>query len=276
MPAEGEGEVPAEGEGEVPAEGEGEVPAEGEGEVPAEGEGEVPAEGEGEVPAEGEGEVPAEGEGEKPGVIDAVDDNFTGASGNANVGNVLSNDTLDGAAANVNTVTISVVASKAAGIALDSNTGIVRVNPGTAAGDYEMMYRICEKSVPENCDTATVKVTVAAEPILVAAPNVAGMPLADVIRLLSTLGLRLGTVDRECNDDVPENGVISQSPAAGTQVAPGTAVNLVVSTGNCPCCQGVSPIDPTNIFLGALAVLALLIASLFLAGGGEAVPPIKL
>ncbi|OQB43401.1 MAG: Serine/threonine-protein kinase StkP [Candidatus Hydrogenedentes bacterium ADurb.Bin179] len=237
----------------------------------------MPAEGEGEVPVEGEGEVPAEGEGELPAVIDAVDDNFTGASGNANVGNVLTNDTLDGAAANVNTVTISVVASKAAGIALDTNTGIVRVNAGTAAGVYTMMYRICEKSVPENCDTATVKVTVVEEPpVLVAVPNVAGMQLADVIRLLSTLGLRLGTVDRECNDAVAENGVISQSPAAGAQVAPGTAVNLVVSSGKCPCCQGVSPIDPTNIFLGALAVLALLIASLFLSGGGgEAVPPIK-
>jgi len=66
VPIEGEGETPVEGEGEVPAEGEGETPVEGEGETSVEGEGEALAEGEGETPVEGEGEVPAEGEGETP------------------------------------------------------------------------------------------------------------------------------------------------------------------------------------------------------------------
>ena len=253
-PVEGE---PVEGE---PVEGE---PVEGE---PVEGE---PVEGE---PVEGE---PAEGES----VIDAVNDDYSkvavyGAAGNANLGNVLDNDTLNGDPVAISQVNLSVVKQSSAGVSINTGTGVVTVAPGTAAGQYALAYEICEKANPKNCDGATVAVVVLKD--LVAVPDVAGMPLADVIRLLSSLGLRLGTVERECSNDVAENSVISQDPAAGTQIATGTAVNLVVSTGNCPCCQGVSPIDPTNIFLGALAVLALLIASLFLTGGGDTIVPIKL
>ena len=39
------------------------------------------------------------------------------------------------------------------------------------------------------------------------------------------------------------------------------------------CCDGFNILDPANLFLGALALLALIIASLFLGGGDLTVKP---
>jgi beta-lactam-binding protein with PASTA domain len=47
----------------------------------------------------------------------------------------------------------------------------------------------------------------------------------------------------ECNDGVPAGQKISQNPAPGTEVATGTAVELVISTGKCP----VMLPTPTNV-----------------------------
>ncbi|WP_369769702.1 gliding motility-associated C-terminal domain-containing protein [Flavobacterium sp. WC2416] len=94
-------------------------------------------------------------------IIDAIDD--AGASVNGFIGgtsltNVLSNDTLNGSLVDPTKVTTTFVSATNTGITL-SGTNVV-VAAGTPAGNYSLVYQICEKLNPSNCDTATVTVTV--------------------------------------------------------------------------------------------------------------------
>lgn len=93
-------------------------------------------------------------------VINAVDDLLgpvDGMTGNANVGNVLTNDTLDGVALAPGIVTL--VSSPSAPLVVAAD-GTVSVPAGTAAGVYNGNYRICETANPGNCDTAALTVVV--------------------------------------------------------------------------------------------------------------------
>ncbi|HOV62035.1 MAG TPA: PASTA domain-containing protein, partial [Candidatus Hydrogenedentes bacterium] len=49
----------------------------------------------------------------------------------------------------------------------------------------------------------------------------------------TTAGLTVGSVTRQCSDTVAAGRVISQDPAAGATIAPGTAVSLVIASGPC-------------------------------------------
>ncbi|WP_266160744.1 beta strand repeat-containing protein, partial [Dyella silvatica] len=104
------------------------------------------------------------------GKIVAGNDNYTGidgGSGNPPAGNVLSNDTLNGAPATPATVTTTVTTPASnPNVSLNPATGEVSVAPGTPAGTYTIGYQICEKLNPTNCTTATVTVTVAAGKIV--------------------------------------------------------------------------------------------------------------
>ncbi len=124
--------------------------------------------------------------------IDAVDDappKVSGIAGGANIVDVLANDTLDGAAAALADVTLTVVTPAAhGGVTLDTATGMVSVAAATPAGTYTIDYRICENLNPANCDTATVtvEVDVAAIDAVDDAPPVAsgiagGANIADVL-----------------------------------------------------------------------------------------------
>ena len=91
---------------------------------------------------------------------------INGNTGNPNAINVFANDTFNGAPvdpAAINT-TIKTPASNP-GVVLDPVTGNVSVAPGTPAGTYTIIYEICEKANPSNCQTATVTVVVNAGPI---------------------------------------------------------------------------------------------------------------
>ncbi|MBD9478964.1 Ig-like domain-containing protein [Pseudoxanthomonas sp. PXM02] len=93
--------------------------------------------------------------------LNAVDDTFgpvDGAAGNANLGNVLANDTRDGVAITAGSITLTGTASAPLAI---SSTGVVSIAPNTAAGTYSGSYRICDVATPSNCDTATLTVVVA-------------------------------------------------------------------------------------------------------------------
>ena len=113
------------------------------------------------------------------GRIAASNDNYTGINsslGNANVGNVLDNDTLNGSGAAISTVTLSVTAPASnPNVKLDPATGEVSVAPGTPAGTYTIGYRICEKLNPGNCATATATATVVAGPITAGSDSYAGI-----------------------------------------------------------------------------------------------------
>jgi len=92
--------------------------------------------------------------------LDAVDDVFgpvDGTVGNPNLGNVLGNDTRDGAPIVAGTITLTSSASAPLSIAAD---GTVSLAPGTPTGVYNASYQICEIDQPANCDFANASVSV--------------------------------------------------------------------------------------------------------------------
>jgi hypothetical protein len=92
--------------------------------------------------------------------IHAELDNATiSRSGGVAIANVLGNDTFDGTAATLASVTLSTV-SASAGVALDARTGAVSVAQGTAVGPQTLVYSICERANPANCSEGTATVTV--------------------------------------------------------------------------------------------------------------------
>jgi len=68
-------------------------------------------------------------------------------------------------------------------------------------------------------------------PRRVTVPDVLGITQAGAEAAIVNAGLTVGSVTEEYSDTVAEGLVISQSPAAGTKVARGSAVALVVSKG---------------------------------------------
>jgi N-acetylmuramoyl-L-alanine amidase len=66
---------------------------------------------------------------------------------------------------------------------------------------------------------------------LVSVPAVTGLDLASARTRIEAQGLRMQRGDRRFSPTVPVDGVIEQSPVAGTKVPRGTAVVLVVSAG---------------------------------------------
>ena len=71
-------------------------------------------------------------------------------------------------------------------------------------------------------------------PPSVAVPNVVNLTQAAATTAIVNAGLTLGTVSNASSTTVPAGSVISQNPGAGTLVAPGSAVALVVSSGPPP------------------------------------------
>ncbi len=97
---------------------------------------------------------------------------INGSTGNPNVGNVLSNDTLNGVPISSTQITLTVVTpanpvwSGSPVPSVSPATGVVIVNPGTPAGTYTITYQICDNANTSNCDQATVTVYVTASPIV--------------------------------------------------------------------------------------------------------------
>ncbi|WP_212923825.1 T9SS type B sorting domain-containing protein [Capnocytophaga cynodegmi] len=125
-----------------------------------------------------------------PDVIDAKDDSFAPVVGvtGGTAGNVLSDngngtDTLGNVPATTANVGISVVTS-ASPIngnpnvpTLEKNTGEVNVPANTPAGTYTIVYRICEKLNPTNCDTATATVVVSPTDLEAVPDDFSGTPI---------------------------------------------------------------------------------------------------
>jgi hypothetical protein len=60
------------------------------------------------------------------------------------------------------------------------------------------------------------------------------MAQASAASAITGAGLAVGTITTVCSNTIAAGNVTSSNPVAGTSVAPGTSVNLVVSTGPCP------------------------------------------
>jgi YVTN family beta-propeller protein len=72
------------------------------------------------------------------------------------------------------------------------------------------------------------------ESVTVAVPDVVGQTQATAESAVTVAGLSLGVIANQNSATVPAGSVIGQDPVAGTEVAPGSAVNLVVSDGPLP------------------------------------------
>jgi hypothetical protein len=91
--------------------------------------------------------------------------------------------------------------------------------------------RMIECDLTMNSD-ATVTVTFnSTGPVHVAVPNVVGMSQGTATTTITLAGLTVGTVTMQSSATVLPGSVISEGPAAGTNVWTGSAVNLVVSSG---------------------------------------------
>jgi beta-lactam-binding protein with PASTA domain len=78
---------------------------------------------------------------------------------------------------------------------------------------------------------SSVNLVVSTGPAPVNVPNVVGLTQAAATTAIQNAGLVAGTVTQASSAIVPAGKVISENPAAGTSLAPGSSVNLVVSTG---------------------------------------------
>ncbi|WP_206733887.1 gliding motility-associated C-terminal domain-containing protein [Flavobacterium stagni] len=87
-----------------------------------------------------------------------------GFAGGTSFTNVLVNDTLNGQPVLASQVNTTFVSSTNPGVTLVGTDVVVAA--GTPAGNYTLVYQICEILNPTNCDTATVTVTVNAAPIV--------------------------------------------------------------------------------------------------------------
>jgi hypothetical protein len=96
-------------------------------------------------------------------------------------------------------------------------------------------------------------VTTAPAPAIV--PNVVNSTQASAATMITGVGLVVGTVTSQSSATVASGSVISESPGAGTSVAAGSSVNLVVSTGpaevSVPDVVGSSQASATTTITGA-------------------------
>jgi beta-lactam-binding protein with PASTA domain len=103
-------------------------------------------------------------------------------------------------------------------------------NANLAPPGYYMLFIVNGNGVPS---VATfVNFPVGAAPVVVAVPNVVNTTQAAATTAIATAGLTVGAITTATSTTVASGSVISQNPAAGTQVATGSAVSLVVSSGS--------------------------------------------
>jgi serine/threonine-protein kinase len=113
-----------------------------------------------------------------------------------------------------------------------------------------------------------VTIFVAVEPDTVAVPDLEGLTVSQAQSALSDEGLTLGSQLQEPSNEIPSGQIVRSEPAAGEEVEPGTAVDVVVSTG--PEMVEVPDVSSACLSIGA-ARQALTAAGLVLEVG-EPVP----
>ena len=107
-----------------------------------------------------------------------------------------------------------------------------------ASGSYTNTASL-SASIPADSNAANDSASVVVTPVPIVIPNVTvpdvtGITQAAATTALTSANLIAGAVTQEASDSVPAGTIIRQSPSAGTSVAPGTAVDLVVSSGPAP------------------------------------------
>jgi len=101
-------------------------------------------------------------------------------------------------------------------------------SPTVPTGDVISQSPTAGSSVVHD-SAVDIVVSLGVEPVDV--PNVVGSTQAAAEAAIVAADLTVGTVTTENSDTVPAGDVISQNPAGGASVMPGTSVDLVVSLG---------------------------------------------
>jgi serine/threonine-protein kinase len=76
-----------------------------------------------------------------------------------------------------------------------------------------------------------VVLTISAGPAVVPVPDVSGKTVADASNVLGQAGFKVGTTTQEASSTVDDGKVIRTDPGSGANLAKGSTVNLVVSSG---------------------------------------------
>jgi hypothetical protein len=114
--------------------------------------------------------------------------------------------------------------------------------PATLANGALVKVRLTSSTSYSSLTTAVLTVggvsgsfaVTTATPTPVAIPNIVGFSQVAAGSAISGAALTVGNIELGNSDTVPAGSVISQNPASGTTVPPGTAVNMVVSLGPAP------------------------------------------
>jgi eukaryotic-like serine/threonine-protein kinase len=110
-----------------------------------------------------------------------------------------------------------------AGLVLDRV--VKRANDSVPAGSVIRSSPPVGKSVPKG---SGVTLAVSSGPAQIAVPDVRGLPEGDARKQLEAKGFKV-TSSKQDSTDKPAGTVLSQSPAAGDQAAPGATIALVVA-----------------------------------------------
>ena len=112
-----------------------------------------------------------------------------------------------------------------AGLVLGTVTQVNSAAPAT-----EVLAQSPAAGTPVAPNSA-VDLQVSSGPVTV--PNVVGLTQAAATATFAKMGFGVVAVTTATSATVPLGQVLSQTPAAGTSVAPGSPVSLVVSAGSC-------------------------------------------
>lgn len=163
--------------------------------------------------------------------VHAYDDVASPASAGGGIvmANVLANDWVGGVRATTGNVDLTMQSSSVAGVGLNVSDGSVQVAGGTAAGTYSLVYRICNKASPANCDEATVSVVVPSFPVVSvndqgsASMSAGGIAIANVLAN-DTVGGKVATpaMVRLSQVSTTHAGVAMDLAIGSVNVAPGT------------------------------------------------------
>jgi large repetitive protein len=163
-----------------------------------------------------------------PAVVRAKDDDFGELmcpKGDVVVGNAFRNDSIDGHAVRPADILASVV-SPAKAVKpgkpvpeLNTATGDVKVPAGTPGGDYSITYRICQRAVSNNCDTATIVVKIQQCQVLVRVIKTTNTPQTRVGEFVSYT-LQIDNLSE--NDTEVEGLQIEDLAPPGFSLVPGS------------------------------------------------------
>jgi RHS repeat-associated protein len=117
-----------------------------------------------------------------------------------------------------------------AGMTIESSSGLIRWTPaGAQLGNHDVIVRVRDVRGLFAVQNYTVNVGTA-----IVVPDVVGQPQTNAEAAITGANLAVGAISTRHSPTVASGSVLSQTPQAGTHVAPSAPINLVVSSGPAP------------------------------------------